>query len=176
MDTHSVCSCDLVLLPSDGLTAGTARCFLVHRWTCPSFLLPVVFVLLTSVHPSWAQDDVGWQLSLDLVSDFSGSCLDAASFSCAFFAWYINVAKVTWLRRQVIMTFTEIRWTWIINPFGCSWKIQHPSPVCANIAWNLQQVSICHLGGSHIQGMSVAYGGWHTQMNSQDLDTSLDLS
>lgn len=95
MDAHSVCSCDLVLLPSVGFTAGTARCFLAHRWTCPSFSLPVVFVLLIAAFPSWAQSNVGWQLSLDLVSAFSGNCLDAASFSCVFFAWYINAAKIT---------------------------------------------------------------------------------
>lgn len=47
--------------------------------------------------------------------------------------------------------------------------------VCAYISWYLQQVSICHQGGSHIQGMSVVCGGLHKQTNSQDLDTSLDL-
>lgn len=59
---------------------------------------------------------------------------------------------------------------------GCSYKIEHPKQLYADIAWHLQQVSIFHPSGSHIQGTLVACGGWHTQMNIQDLDTSHDLS
>lgn len=41
--------------------------------------------------------------------------------------------------------------------------------------WDLQQVSISHPSGSHIQDMPVACDGWHTQMNTKYLGTSLVL-
>lgn len=40
---------------------------------------------------------------------------------------------------------------------------------------DLQQVSISHPSGSHIQDMLVACDGWHTQMNTKDSGTSLVL-
>lgn len=161
METHFVCSWSLVLVPSAGFPPGTARCFR------PSFLLPVVFVLATSAFPSWAGSCVGWQLSLGLVSAFCGTCFDAASFSCVFLAWYIKAAKVDWCEPQV----NTRAWITVLIPQASTFLT-----VCADIVWHLQQVSIFHPSCSHIQGTLVACGGWRTQMNIRDSDTSLDLS
>lgn len=59
-----------------------------------------------------------------------------------------------------------------VDPCRCSTCLT----VYTDIAQHSQQESICHRGGAHSQGMLVACAGWHTQMNSQDLDISHDLS
>lgn len=97
---------------------------------------------------AWPQLCAAWTQLLSLVSSFP------------------NMGTVNWLEPQVK---TEGRI--IVSRLGVDIRLN-----ITDIAWHLQQVSTFRLSGSHTQGTLVACGGWHKQMNIQDLNTSLDLS